>query len=128
MATEEWFCDQCGARYPEPGECTNQHPAATLKPVGADVTVVRGDEQSAFSDAETLKVEEPAVAEPVAATTGAGAVTPLVTPLPAPVPLPTPPHVGPVLPPIPTVPDTSAVRAAFDELEAAAVKLKGLLS
>jgi len=33
----EWFCDQCGARYPEPGQCTNQHPAADLKPVNADV-------------------------------------------------------------------------------------------
>ena len=35
--TGEWFCDQCGARYPEPGQCSNQHPAADLKPVNADV-------------------------------------------------------------------------------------------
>lgn len=34
----EWFCDQCGARYPEDGVCTGtptggQHAPAELKPV-----------------------------------------------------------------------------------------------
>lgn len=36
--SEQWFCDQCGARYSEPGECVNQHPPAELKPVSASVT------------------------------------------------------------------------------------------
>ena len=38
-AGSEWYCDQCGARYANPGVCTNQHPPAELKPIAGDVTL-----------------------------------------------------------------------------------------
>ncbi len=33
-ATEYW-CDQCGKRYPGPGVCTNEHPPNELRPLEA---------------------------------------------------------------------------------------------
>ena len=34
---DTWYCPQCGRRFPGPGWCDNQHPAAELHPLDAPV-------------------------------------------------------------------------------------------
>ena len=80
---EEWYCDQCGARYPQPGLCSNQHPPAELKPVDADVVTDAPNDEGLDTPpvpadvtatpappapaAPATPVEAPAAADPLAA-------------------------------------------------------------
>lgn len=60
----EWFCDQCGARYPEDGVCTGtptggQHAPAELKPVEQTASPA----ETAPADGSTGTVVETAAVE-----------------------------------------------------------------
>ncbi len=71
---QEWYCDQCGRRYPGPGECAEEHPANELKPVGApeaapeEIAVVEetaGTVGPGEHDAAGAGGDEPAPAAPL---------------------------------------------------------------
>lgn len=47
---EEWFCDQCGRRYPAPGTCAVGHPETQLKKVADQPVDETAAEDSSGSD------------------------------------------------------------------------------
>lgn len=49
VTSEQWYCDQCGARYANPGVCTNQHPANELKPISAPATATTTTQEAAYA-------------------------------------------------------------------------------
>jgi hypothetical protein len=55
-----WFCDQCGSRYPHPGECANQHPPVELKPV-EESTVPELDDENNEQTQEAAPEADPAL-------------------------------------------------------------------
>lgn len=66
-AASEWFCDQCGSRYPLPGQCANQHPPVDLKPVSESTSAELEPEATETTNAQEPPLEpDTAPADPVA--------------------------------------------------------------
>ena len=66
---QEWYCDQCGARYPSAGLCDNQHPPAELKPLDAVAQADDGSQAQTEPESPAEDAGEPAGDTPEAAAT-----------------------------------------------------------
>ncbi len=74
-APKEWYCDQCGRRYSEPGVCAEEHPEVELKRIDAAADDDAGGEEIAAveetagevgpGDAAGAGGDEPAPAAPL---------------------------------------------------------------
>lgn len=57
---QEWYCDQCGARYPSAGFCDNQHPPVELKPLDAVAQADDGSQAQTEPESPAEDAGEPA--------------------------------------------------------------------